>query len=108
ESDMRTEKILPTGLSLTAFFLLIGLPLIEVLRRAAFAPALPESFLERLFSTIDFTARQAALSTLFAFLLGVPLGIFYARRWHPAIRGFATATFALPTIVAVGAVGLIL
>ncbi len=102
---MKTKSLLP----ITAFLFLIGIPLAEVLRRAILGGSrLPESFGEHLFAAGGFTAYQSALSTLCAFLVGVPLGIFYSRRWHPAIRGFATASFALPTIVTVGAVGLIL
>jgi thiamine transport system permease protein len=99
------RRILPAF----AFLVLVAVPLFEIVRRAiAGTEDLPDGFFSLLFSVAIFTAKQAGLSALASLLVGVPLGVLYARRWHPAIRGFATATFALPTIVIVGAVSLLL
>jgi thiamine transport system permease protein len=103
---MKNLRRIPPAL---AFLVLVAIPLFEITRRALDgANDLPEGFFDLLFSVALFTAKQAGLSTLASLVVGVPLGVLYARRWHPAIRGFATATFALPTVVVVGAVSLLL
>jgi thiamine transport system permease protein len=101
----KTRRVLP----IIVFTALIAVPLFEILRRALGGlDGLPSEFFSLLFSVALFTAKQAGLSTLVSLAIGIPLGVLYARRWHPAIRGFATATFALPSAVIVGAVSLLL
>jgi thiamine transport system permease protein len=102
-------RVLRSLLPILLFLVLLGIPLAGIARRALVDPsALPEGFSSTVASIASFTALQAALSTLASIAIGIPLGAFYARRWHPAVAGFSTATFALPSIVAVGTISLLL
>lgn len=87
---------------LTVFFLL---PLGNIFRlavEAAIRQGLDISILSRIARPLGFTIYQAALSTLFTLLIGLPAAYVFARFTFPGkglLRVLTTLPFILPTVV---------
>jgi thiamine transport system permease protein len=91
--------LLPAILFLAIFFFL---PLARILALSLDVSVLTSDNLLRAFYVLRFTFYQAALSTLFTFILGLPSSVLFARfdfRGKSILRALTAVPFMLPTVV---------